>query len=181
MNMTFKAKQVGFTLIEIMVVTSVVALLLPTLFAIVFTLLRLQYQVSQLQRLKETGDYVSNLVINQVKNNAITIDNDNCHTLLQAQIQGDYYLLFRDRGNYCFGFFEYEQKFYQVAESGSTIKSATLIETTDTDFPIQISNASLSIENDRLARVNMTLLHQPNVSYLQDQSLEYRFYTYIRE
>lgn len=180
--MISKTKQTGFTLIEIMVVTSVVSLLLPTLFAIVFTLLRLQYQVGQLQRLKESGDYVSNLIINQVKSNAIAIDNDNCQTTLQPQIQlNSNYIFFRDRGNYCFGYYEYEQKLYQVAESGSTIKSATLVESADTDFPIQVSNLSLSIQNNRLARVNMTLLHQPNVSYLKDQSLEYRFYAYIRE
>lgn len=179
--MISKFRKTGFTLIEVMVVTSVVALLLPTLFAIVFTLLRLQYQTGQLQRLKETGDYVSNLIINQVKRKAISIDNSNCSTVLQSQIQGDNFLLFRDRANLCFGYYEHNQQLYQVAESGSLITNSILIQQSDTDFPIQVSQLTFDLQNNRLAKAHMTLKHQPNVSYLKDETLEYRFYIYIRE
>lgn len=179
--MIYKASHKGFTLIEIMVATTVTALLLPTLFTIVFSLLRQQYQIEQLQRLKEVGDYISNVMINQVRTNATIIDNRNCANETEMPLlEGDNYLFFRDRGNYCFGFYLHNNQLSQVSQTGSALQNAVLLDNKEADFPVQIERLTMTVLNQRLAKIDLTLKLEASNAYYKPQSLSYHYYTYIR-
>lgn len=63
----------AFTLIETVVVVAVIGLTLPVIFAIIFTLMGQQIKIYRLSQNKREGDYLINIIENNIKNNAITI------------------------------------------------------------------------------------------------------------
>lgn len=63
----------GFTLIETIVVIAVIGVTLPVLFAIIFTLMRQQLKINRLSEIKREGDYVSSVIENTIRENAISI------------------------------------------------------------------------------------------------------------
>ncbi len=69
-------KKTGFTLIEIVVVISIIALVVPAVFAIVFGILREQTKLMRLSTIKKEGDYILNVVKGTIKNNALAIHSD---------------------------------------------------------------------------------------------------------
>ena len=66
-------KNKGFTLIEMIVVISTIALSLPILFSIVFTILQQQTKIYRLTEVKRQGDYVLNTMENLIKNYAASV------------------------------------------------------------------------------------------------------------
>lgn len=63
----------GFTLIETIVVVAVIGMILPVLFAIIFTLMRQQVKIYRLSQIKREGDYLLSIVGNTIKDRAVTI------------------------------------------------------------------------------------------------------------
>lgn len=63
----------GFTFIETLVVVLTLALIVPTIFTIVFTILRGQTKTIRLSQSKREGDYALNLITNTIRNRAISI------------------------------------------------------------------------------------------------------------
>ncbi len=66
----------GFTLIEVLVVIAIIVIALPTIFAILYAIVRAQARVFVLKQIKREGDYVINQISNQVRNNAVGIYSD---------------------------------------------------------------------------------------------------------
>ncbi len=65
--------EVGFTLIETIVVIAVIGITLPVLFAIILTLMRQQLKINRLSEIKREGDYISSVIENTIKDSAISI------------------------------------------------------------------------------------------------------------
>ncbi len=66
----------GFTLIEIIVVISVIGLTLPAVFAIIFSILQQQTKIYRLSEVKRQGDYVLSNLENTIRNSAVKIYSD---------------------------------------------------------------------------------------------------------
>lgn len=58
----------SFTLIEMIVVIATIGLVLPALFAIVFSILQQQVKIQRLSIVKREGDYVLNIMENIIRN-----------------------------------------------------------------------------------------------------------------
>jgi len=58
----------SFTLIEMIVVIATIGLVLPTLFAIIFSILQQQVKIQRLSIVKREGDYVLNVMENIIRN-----------------------------------------------------------------------------------------------------------------
>lgn len=67
----------GFTLIETIVVVAVLGLTLPVIFSIFFVLLQQQTKIYRLNTTKKEGDYLINLISNNIKNDASIILSSN--------------------------------------------------------------------------------------------------------
>jgi competence protein ComGC len=57
-----------FTLIEMIVVIAAIGLVLPTLFAIIFSILQQKVKIERLSIVKREGDYVLNIIENTIRN-----------------------------------------------------------------------------------------------------------------
>ena len=67
----------GFTLIETIVVLVVLSLTIPTIFAIIFGIVRQQTKIYRLSKVKEEGDFILNTTATLVKNSALSIHSGN--------------------------------------------------------------------------------------------------------
>jgi len=63
----------SFTLIEMIVVIATIGLVLPALFAIVFTILQQQIKIQRLSIVKREGDYALSVMENIIRNYAVKI------------------------------------------------------------------------------------------------------------
>lgn len=72
-NHILSQKKHGFTLIEILVVIGVVAIALPVMFAIIYSIMRAQIRLYRLTEVKRQGDFVINSVSSTIRNNAVAI------------------------------------------------------------------------------------------------------------
>ncbi len=184
MTMVYKKIKHGFTLIETIVVIALVGLILPTIFSIVFTLLRLQIQVSQLQRLKEVGDYVTSQMIYTIRTNAKEVD-DTCKNEIEfsQSLSDSISVMFRDRSDNCFGYYIKDNHLASIsAVLAPPTYSLTLIDDSDTDFPVvvNVDGSTLEKVETKLAKIRLSLSTVPRVSYLTTQTLVYQLFTYIR-
>jgi type II secretory pathway pseudopilin PulG len=133
----------SFTLIEIVVVISVLALALPAVFAILFVILRQQIMLNGLQEAKKQGDNAMVVIQNKIRNNAMTIySDDSCTTTTEvctsdiktylSSTPPDRLLSFKDKLGNCF--------YISYKDSNKTIKIDASDLTTDrltiTDFSI---------------------------------------------
>lgn len=66
----------GFTFIEMVVVIGILSLILPALFAIVFTILQQQTKIIRLSEVKKQGDFVFNTIENTLRSYATAIYSD---------------------------------------------------------------------------------------------------------
>lgn len=184
--MNSKTKNAGFTLIELVVVIAITGIILPSLFTIIFTLLRLQIQLTQIQRLKEVGDYASNNMITTIRTNAKRVatdclDDSRFNRILETTSSS---IMFEDRFGNCFGYYIYDNKLASISAAldPQSYYSTYLINNTDSDFEITVdsSQSSMEVVSNKLAKIKLNLKYQPKVDYLQVQSLGYQFYSYIR-
>ena len=72
----------GFTLIEVMVVISVIALVVPALFYMVFMILLQQVKIYRLSEAKRQGDFALTAITSNIRNSAVSIYDANNTTEL---------------------------------------------------------------------------------------------------
>ena len=120
----------GFTLIEVLVVVSVISLVLPAVFTIVFLILRQQAKVYVLQEVKRQGDFVLNNMRTTIKNNAVTVHsgvptsaNQVCNSVGSSSVAGTT-LYFKDSLN----------NYFWYTSDGTKIASNSSIPSTTTDL-----------------------------------------------
>ncbi len=101
-------KSLSFTLIETVVVVGVIALVLPSLFAIVFAILQQQTKIIRLQEVKKQGDFVLGTIKTEIKNSAVSIHSDEPSTDLNKICQTmavEEAAYFKDRNSNWFRFY----------------------------------------------------------------------------
>lgn len=67
----------GFTIIEVIIVITVIGLTLPVIFSFYFTLLQQQAKIYRLNTVKKDGDYLINQIENTIKDRATMILSSN--------------------------------------------------------------------------------------------------------
>ncbi|MEI7653373.1 MAG: type II secretion system protein [bacterium] len=77
MNSTQISHKPGFTLVEVIIVLSIIALSFPILFSTLFVVTRQQVSTNRLTDVKQQGDAVMNYLTTQIRNNAIQIQTFN--------------------------------------------------------------------------------------------------------
>ena len=117
--------EVGFTLIETIVVVSVISLTLPVLFAIIIILMKQQVKVYRLSQIKREGDYVISVIENTIRSNAVSIHsatpptdiNVICRNIGVSTPEDSIYFL--DKNNNWFG--------YSATATGNSVVSSSAI------------------------------------------------------
>jgi prepilin-type N-terminal cleavage/methylation domain-containing protein len=66
-------KNFGFTLIEIVIVISIIAVIIPTIFAIIYSIMREQVKIFTLTQVKREGDNALNIMTTLIRNSAVTV------------------------------------------------------------------------------------------------------------
>lgn len=140
----------GFTLFEILIVTGIMAVLLPVLFVIVYTTLRQEAKINAIRQVKLQGDAAKEVMVNLIKNNAYTIYNTDpgtTATQVCASANTSYTttpsttMYFHDQNNDVFSFILSTTGTNTVIASRSSLLATPL---SLTATPITISNFTLS-------------------------------------
>ena len=66
-------KKKAFTLIEMIVVISILGLIMPVIFTVIFGIVREQVKIFRLSQIKEEGDFVLNTLGNTIRGNIVSI------------------------------------------------------------------------------------------------------------
>jgi len=140
----------SFTLIEMIVVIATIGLVLPALFAIVFTILQQQIKIQRLSIVKREGDYALSVMENIIRNYAVKIYsessfiNERCTTANSSygpQNGSGFY--FEDKyGNW----FNFYQDFTNISSNSAKLSSPVNLnspQTKITDFSIQCYRTNL--------------------------------------
>lgn len=138
-------KKKGFTLIEMIVVVAIISIIIPTVFAIMFVLVRQQVKVNRLNIVKQEGDYALNIIGNLIRNNATTIhsasptQDSNIICDVVGKSTAGTAIYFDDQYGAWFGF---SQSSGKISSSSSVLASAVDL----TSAKTLISNFSVSCE-----------------------------------
>lgn len=128
----------GFTLIEVMVVISVVALVVPALFYMVFMILLQQVKIYRLSEAKRQGDFALTSITSNIRNSAVSIYDTSNSTELCAGT-GDVSTIgkFRD---------QYDNWFTYTLVAGKISSGSSILNTTTdlTKQNVTISDLSLT-------------------------------------
>jgi len=138
----------GFTFVEILVSITVLGIVLPILFSIIFTIFRQQTKIYRLNEVKKQGDYILVLSKNLVRNYASGIysesnfTNQKCDGILNTNYTSatsgkDFY--FRDKNGSPFNIFLDSG---QVATGSGGINSIKI-----TNNQVVVENFTLACEN----------------------------------
>ncbi len=157
-----KIQKKGFTLIEMLVVVGVVALILPAVFSIIFTILRQQAKIYALQEVKRQGDFVLNNMRTVLKNSAVTVHSGTPPTdsnLVCATASGPSsgQIYFKDRFN---NYFSYAVDSAQLIASSSSIPSTSTGLTND---KVKVEEGTFSIKCERGAAFSPPII---SISYV---------------
>ncbi len=139
----------GFTLIEMLVVVGVVALILPAVFAMIFSILRQQSKLYALQEIKRQGDFVLNNIRTNLKNSAVTVHTatpptDSNLICNLASAPSTVPLFFKDRFN----------NYFSYALSGDLIASNS-----------SVPSATTSLTNNRVKVVALSISCSRNATF----------------
>lgn len=66
-------KNKGYTLIEMLIVITIIGLVLPAVFTILFSIMRQQLRIHQLNEVKKQGDYISSFMRNKITTEGVKI------------------------------------------------------------------------------------------------------------
>lgn len=153
----------GFTLIEFLVVLSIVVFIVPSLFGLMYSLLRQQSRIIALQEVKRQGDLVFNHMKTTIKNSATATYNGTlasptaiCTTSGSSWTGGAMYFLDTTGVNSYFG--------YSLSGTGIVYEKTSVATT-------QLTNASVTVSNLVLGCINSSDFSTPllNVSYTVTQ------------
>lgn len=141
----------SFTLIEIIVVVGVIALVLPVLFSIVFSIFNVQIKVLRLSQVKREGDFTLSTIENVIRNNGQKIYSDSCSGPVSTEVCNQGAASFpasyssATGSNFCFT--DDADKVFYFYLNGTTISSASANLTSPDDLTtsnVTISNFAIS-------------------------------------
>lgn len=156
-----KLKAKGFTLIEFLVVLSIIVFIVPSLFGLMFSLLRQQSRIIALQEVKRQGDLVYNHMKTTIKNSATGTYRNTlaspiaiCTIASTSSSGGAMYFLSATGVNSYFGYsmtgtgIEYEKTGFSptpLTNSNVTISNLVLGCTRDSDYSPSLVNVSYTV------------------------------------
>ncbi len=159
--MGIKKSPKGFTFIELIVVTAVIGVVLPALFAIIFSVLRQQIKINRLAEVKRQGDYVLNVIQSIIYNNGNGIYYTTDPTTLDPSEEVCY-----DNNSYGptdgnnFYFMDKYEKWFKFYLNGTKISSDASI----LDPPVDLTTSKVRITNFGIGCKRTSLYSPPLVS-----------------
>ncbi len=146
----------GFTFIEMIVVLTIIVLIIPTVFVILFSITNVATKTYRLAVTKREGDYLLNIITNNIRNRAITIHsavpadvtNFICNDISNPVPYNSTSLYFKDRDGNTFGYFLDGDKFASYSSyllSGPTPTGTPT--PAPTNAPIALISSSLIVQN----------------------------------
>jgi competence protein ComGC len=140
----------SFTLIEMIVVISTIGLVLPALFAIIFSILQQQVKIQRLSIVKREGDYVLNVMENIIRNYAVKIYSENSFTTERCVTDNPTYgpsngsnFFFRDKSDRWYNFYQNSNNISSNSANLSSPVNLNSSQTKITNFSIQCYRTSL--------------------------------------
>jgi len=136
----------SFTLIEMIVVIATIGLVLPTLFAIIFSILQQQLKIQRLSIVKKEGDYVLNVMENVIRNYAVKIYSEHNFINERCATENSTYgpnFFFRDKYDRWFNFY---QSYNNISSNSANLSSPVNLnssQTRITNFSIQCYKTAL--------------------------------------
>lgn len=153
-------KNLGFTLIEFLIVLGIMVLIVPTMFGLMYTLLRQQTRIIALQEVKRQGDLVFNHMKTTIRNNATATYNGSlalptaiCATAPLTATGPRMYFLKATGVNSYFG--------YSLSSSSIIFEQTGAAQTSLTNSSVTVSGLTIGCTKD--ADYASTLI---NVAYL---------------
>jgi len=133
----------GFTLIEIIVVIATIGLVLPAIFAIVFTILQQQIKIQRFSIVKREGDYVLDVMENVIRNYAQTIHSmrppDDSNKICQTPTTENA-SYFKDKfGNWF--------RFYLNSSNKIASESSVIVDASGQPQPIDLNSSKTKVTN----------------------------------
>lgn len=150
--------QKSFTLIETIVVISVISLMTPLIFSIIFGLARQQTKIYRLSQVKREGDYILNTVSTLIKNNAYSIhyaeppidNNERCKSI-ETYISENK-LIFKDT----------REDWFKIEWNRANEKISSYSSSTDT--AIDLNSSSVLINNFLISCSRKSLYSPPTIN-----------------
>lgn len=144
----------GFSLLEMIVVIAVIALVLPAVFAIVFSILKQQVSVYKLTEEKRQADNILNILKNNIRP-AVGVYSDmigtevctggrypgNTNTFSHGGTDPNYPMLFKDKLNHYFQFYinsSNNEFYYQIDNTANPV----------TNSKVTVSSFNIACEKD---------------------------------
>jgi len=160
----------SFTLIEMIVVIATIGLVLPTLFAIIFSILQQQVKIQRLSIVKREGDYILNVMENAIKNYATKIysdsslsnDNEKCKDENSSYSNDGQNFYFKDKFGNWFRFCLSDQTGNCNASDKNYIASNSSILNAGSPGAVPLNSSQTKISNFSV-QCYRTALYSPSV------------------
>jgi type II secretory pathway pseudopilin PulG len=140
----------SFTLIEMIVVIATIGLVLPALFAIIFSILQQQVKIQRLSIVKREGDYVLNVMENTIRNYAVKIYSESSFTSERCTGENPTYgpsngsnFFFRDKSDRWFSFYQNSNNISSNSANLSSPVNFNSSQTKITNFSVQCYRTAL--------------------------------------
>lgn len=170
----------AFTLLETIIVIGLLLVVLPVIYSIAFVISREQYQLINMQKLKDSGDFIRSQIIYAVKNEARGIVN--CDVVNGFPNPSPIYrICFADKASRNFGY--YIDSTSKIASIGPNINIPFDVDNSDfSSFISPVPNISpFANIDDRAIKFEYEFSAKPKISYLNQLKLKYTYYIYLRK
>lgn len=182
MGVDKKYKNLGFTLIELIIVFGLIGLIFPVLFGIIFTVLRQQTKIIRLQTVINEGQYLSQTIKSTIETSAYKIYSDqNLSTEVCSNSDSVYQgiLYFSDFNNQRFNYY-LDIDNNRVASYSGIIGNSVYLNSPKT----QLVNFSTSCQrlnkfSPPIININFTLKYNSQSNRPED-NVSLTFYNYIK-
>lgn len=164
-----------------LIVVSILGLLLPAFFSIVYGLFRQQIQLINLQKVKEAGDFSMRIMTNAIRNNAVEIISDCSGASLPATTTK---ICFKDGAGYLFGYFVTSEATPRLASYSAVLIDPVYLVDTASSYPMVINSspsASFTAIDTDTAQFTFGIQSVPKVDYLVPQKMSYQFYVNLHK
>lgn len=133
----------GFTIVELIIVIAVIAIAIPAVFGVFFSMLQARLKVVALEEVKRNGDSAINIMKHMIQNNAVAIYSDNtlntqvCNTSASSS-PGPLY--FKDKDNLASYFnFKIDSDRISISGPSAVLNYITNLKTITSNFSVSCS------------------------------------------
>ena len=164
-------KKKGFTLIEVIVVISVIALIIPAIYSIIFSILKQQIYLYQLTQVKRQGDTAMNIIKESIKPIVNIVDESGIQLCKDSIPEGDPVLQFIDKN---------ANRFYFYTDPDNKLVLWQQTPNVLTNDKVIISNLSVTCTDTAPAIIKVSFTIRYNTPETINNSLNYTSRTVLR-